>query len=135
MSAILNRTGNKTKTALGLGLAAALLILPLVIRDEYILRICVRAGIYVLLAVGLNFVAGFTGMLSCAQAAFFGLGAYCSALLSLNLGLSFWVAMPISGLFAGDFRLSPGSAGHPAGPLLPGYGDHRLRGDSGAGLP
>ncbi len=103
MSAILSRTGNKTKTALGLGLAAALLILPLVIRDEYILRICVRAGIYVLLAVGLNFVAGFTGMLSCAQAAFFGLGAYCSALLSLNLGLSFWVAMPISGLFAGIF--------------------------------
>jgi len=103
MSATSTNAGNRTKIILGLALAAGLVLLPVVIRDEYILRICVRVGIYVLLAVGLNFVAGFTGMLSCAQAAFFGLGAYCSALLSLNLGLSFWVAMPISGLFAGIF--------------------------------
>jgi len=93
----------RTKAALWIALAVGLLALPLVVRNEYFLRICVRVGIYVLLAVGLNIVAGFAGMLSAAQAAFFGLGAYCSALLSLNLGLSFWAAMPISGLFAGIF--------------------------------
>jgi branched-chain amino acid transport system permease protein len=62
-------------------------------------------GIYVVLAVGLNIVAGFAGLLSCAQAAFFGLGAYCSALLALNFGMSFWLALPLSGIFAGFFGI------------------------------
>ncbi len=95
----------RTKAVLVFLIGLGLVLLPVVVRDEYILRICVRVGIYVILAVGLNIVAGFAGMLSCAQAAFFGLGAYCSALLSLNLGVSFWLAMPISGLFAGLFGI------------------------------
>jgi len=53
---------------------------------EYVLHICVMAGIYVVLAVSLDLLAGYTGLLSLAHAAFFGIGAYSSALITVQLG-------------------------------------------------
>src|SRR5213592_2587723 len=47
-----------------------------------IMTIAADAGVYVLLAVGLNVVVGFAGLLDLGYAAFFGLGAYAYALLS-----------------------------------------------------
>ena len=44
-------------------------------------------------AWGLNIVLGYTGQLSLAQAAFWGVGAYTSAILTTQLGLSVWVGM------------------------------------------
>lgn len=58
---------------------------------EYLLHILVFVGIYVILSVSLNLVAGYTGMLSIAHAAFYGVGAYAGALLMLLGHLSFLV--------------------------------------------
>jgi branched-chain amino acid transport system permease protein len=58
---------------------------------EYLLHILILVCIYTILAVSLDLLAGQTGMLSVAHAAFYGLGAYTSALLALNLGIPFYV--------------------------------------------
>ena len=58
---------------------------------EYILHILILVNIYAVLAISLDLLAGHTGILSVAHAAFFGLGAYTSALLAVHLGVSFLV--------------------------------------------
>ena len=67
----------------------------------YYVHIGVLSLLHILLALGLNLVAGYAGQLSLAQAAFFGIGAYVSALLMLNLKWSFWLAAPLGALAAG----------------------------------
>ncbi|MCH7472263.1 branched-chain amino acid ABC transporter permease [bacterium] len=57
----------------------------------YLLHILIILGIYVILAVSLNLIAGYAGMLSISHAAFYGIGAYCAALLALNLHTNFAV--------------------------------------------
>jgi len=79
--------------------AAILLALPVIMPNSYWLRIYALTGIYVMLALGLNVVAGFAGLLDLAYVAFFGIGAYTFALLSssqFNLHLPFWLALPIA---------------------------------------
>ncbi|MCG7934258.1 MAG: branched-chain amino acid ABC transporter permease [Candidatus Thiodiazotropha taylori] len=60
---------------------------------EYIAHILVLVEIYVLLSISLNLISGYTGLLSIGHAAFFGIGAYTAALLSLNIQSSFLVTM------------------------------------------
>lgn len=59
---------------------------------NYLLHILIMLEIYALLAVSTNIIAGFTGLLSFTQAAFYGIGAYITALLMLNFGFSFFTA-------------------------------------------
>jgi len=73
--------------------------------------------IYVLLATGLNIVVGLAGLLDLGYVAFYAVGAYSYALLTQDLGLTFWAAMPIAGLLASVFG------------LLLGFPVLRLRGD------
>ena len=61
---------------------------------NYLLHIGVMLGIYGMLALSANLLIGFGGLLSMTQAAFYGLGAYAYALLSLRLGLPFFVTLP-----------------------------------------
>lgn len=69
---------------------------------EYLLHILILIGIYVMLSVSLNLIAGYTGLLSIAHAAFYGVGAYVVALMALNWHSPFWVnlvcAIILSGL-------------------------------------
>ena len=51
-------------------------------------------GIYGVLTLGLNVINGFTGQLSLGQGAFYGIGAYCAAILTVTAGWSFWAATP-----------------------------------------
>jgi branched-chain amino acid transport system permease protein len=73
------------------------LLMPLLARSNYLLHILVMTEIYVILALSLNLVMGYAGLLSLAPPAFFGIGAYASALLSLRVGLSFWVGLASAG--------------------------------------
>lgn len=82
---------------------AVLLILPLILPNEYVVLILNMAGIYALLGTGLNILAGYTGQVSLGQAAFYGIGAYVSALLNVNFGLPFIVTLPIAVLVAALF--------------------------------
>ena len=58
---------------------------------EYLLHILILIGIYVILSVSLNLIAGYTGLLSIAHAAFYGVGAYIAALMALKLHSPFLV--------------------------------------------
>jgi branched-chain amino acid transport system permease protein len=69
---------------------------------EYLLHILILVGIYVILSLSLNLITGYTGLLSIAHAAFYGVGAYVAALMALNWHSPFWVnivcAIILSGL-------------------------------------
>jgi len=86
---------------------AALLATPLFLGDYY-LHAMVLAMIFLLPALGLNLILGYTGMLSLAQGVFFGLGAYVSALMSIHFGTSFLINFLAAGLFAGLVALPLG---------------------------
>ncbi len=73
--------------------------------------------IYILLAWGLNIVVGLAGLLDLGYVAFYAVGAYTAALLSKTFGFSFWLCLPLAGIFAALYGLMIGF------PVL------RLRGD------
>ncbi len=52
---------------------------------EYFLHILIYIGIYIILSLSLNLLVGYTGLLSIAHAAFYGVGAYVAALLALKI--------------------------------------------------
>lgn len=66
---------------------------PLFVGDYY-LDVAILAGIYLILALGLNVVIGFAGLLNLGFAAFYAIGAYAYALLHTKVGFGFWTAMP-----------------------------------------
>jgi len=68
--------------------------------DAYFLYIFNLIGIGVILTIGLNLVMGYAGQISLSHGAFFGMGAYGTAILVEKLGLSFWVAWPLGGILA-----------------------------------
>ncbi|MGG1674298.1 branched-chain amino acid ABC transporter permease [Neobacillus sp. NRS-1170] len=89
---------NKTvyrKLLLILGVIA-LFFLPLAVTNPYVMYVINLILIYTLLALGLDLIVGYTGQVSVGHGAFFGIGAYVAAILSKNLGFSFWVNLPLS---------------------------------------
>jgi branched-chain amino acid transport system permease protein len=75
-------------------------------------RITNYAILYVLLALGLNIVVGFAGLLDLGYIAFYAVGAYTYALLAspqLNLHLPFWIVLPIGAAVAAFFGLLLGA--------------------------
>jgi branched-chain amino acid transport system permease protein len=101
----MNDSDNKfTKFKIPLIIIAAivLLVLPNFL-NGYILRIAIMIGIYMVLASSLNIIIGFTGMFSLGHGAFYGIGAYVSALLAIRFGMSFWFTMLLGGVVAGIF--------------------------------
>lgn len=59
---------------------------------EYLIHIGILVCLYAILAVSLNLVVGYTGLLSVSHAAFYGIGAYCVAILVATYNLNFFVA-------------------------------------------
>ncbi len=104
-------------------IAAPLLIIFAVIlpffpfSDRYIMDLAILIMTYVMLGWGLNVVVGFAGLLDLGYVAFYAVGAYSFALLATKLGLSFWICLPLAGLFSATWGLILGF------PVL------RLRGD------
>jgi branched-chain amino acid transport system permease protein len=89
-------------TRAGRHVAALLaLTLPFWLASPYFLHVVIMAGIFAVLALSLNLLLGYTGQLSLGHAAFFGIGAYTSALLTLRLVWSFWAALPGAAAAAG----------------------------------
>lgn len=63
---------------------------------DYILHLFILICFYTILAQSLNLTAGFSGLISLAHAGFYGIGAYTTAILSLQFGLPFWINLPIA---------------------------------------
>jgi len=81
-----------------------LILLPILLgSNPYVIHIVFSAGLYAILALGLNFQLGSTNVVNFATAASYGIGAYTSALLAVHLGWSFWIVLPISGIVSAFF--------------------------------
>src|SRR5437660_12792687 len=65
--------------------AATLLAVPQVVRQSYVLDILIEIALYVGLALSYDLVVGYVGSLSLAHPAFFGVGAYATAILATKL--------------------------------------------------
>jgi hypothetical protein len=79
-------------------LGALVLVAPLLAPNEYIMGVIARICLYALLALGLNVVVGFAGLLDIGYVAFFGIGSYAYAFLAsphFGIHLPFLVALPI----------------------------------------
>ncbi|MBW2030778.1 MAG: branched-chain amino acid ABC transporter permease [Deltaproteobacteria bacterium] len=74
--------------------------LPLVVRNPYYVHLLIMVGINAVLAMTFILMLR-TGLISLAIAAFWGIGAYSSALLTLRLGLPVWLAMPAAAAVTG----------------------------------
>jgi branched-chain amino acid transport system permease protein len=68
---------------------------------DYVLYVLSLVAVYGILAVSLNLVLGYTGILSVAHAAFMGIGAYATALLLTGWGFNFFVTLPVGLAVAG----------------------------------
>ncbi len=87
-------------------LLAALLAFPLfaaLTQSTYLIFRACLAAVYVIAAIGLNILVGYTGQISLGHAGFLAIGAYTSALLELKAGAPFWAALPAGGLAAAAF--------------------------------
>ena len=83
----------RRRTAL---LLAALILFPLLAPSEYWVRVVGMIGLYSMLALGLNIVVGFAGLLDLGYVAFYGIGSYLYALLAsphFNIHLPFWLLL------------------------------------------
>ncbi|MDZ4792253.1 MAG: high-affinity branched-chain amino acid ABC transporter permease LivM [Hyphomicrobiales bacterium] len=105
-------------------LAPALLIIALVLpllvagpQQRYAMDTAVRVVTMIMLGWGLNIVVGLAGLLDLGYVAFYAVGAYSYALIATEFGWSFWVCLPLAGIFAAFFGVMLGF------PVL------RLRGD------
>lgn len=71
---------------------------PLFFANNYLLGVGAVVGLFALVATGLNLLMGHAGQVSLGQAAFFGMGAYGSALLSVKLSINPWLSLAASTL-------------------------------------
>ncbi len=102
----------KRKAAFTAAVAAALIFLPHVMPNDYWLRIYLVTGIWVMLALGLNVVAGFAGLFDLSYVAFFGIGGYTFALLSsdqFGIHLPFLVVLPVAAFLTMGVGIALGS--------------------------
>jgi branched-chain amino acid transport system permease protein len=67
----------------------------------YLITILITIVIYAILAHSLNIITGHAGQISLGHAAFFGIGAYSSAMLYTAAGFPFWISVPLAALVAG----------------------------------
>jgi branched-chain amino acid transport system permease protein len=72
---------------------AALLALPFLYGDPYVMRILTMTCLFAIFAASWDLLAGYTGQVNFGHALFFGAGAYTSALMSLKLGITPWATV------------------------------------------
>jgi branched-chain amino acid transport system permease protein len=78
----------------------AILGLPLITQDPYIIRIIILTSIFAILAASWDLLSGFTGQMNFGHALFFGVGAYSSALINLHAHIPPWASVPLGACVA-----------------------------------
>jgi branched-chain amino acid transport system permease protein len=82
-------------------IAALLAALPLAFPDPFFILVFQSLAYLFIVALGLDFLVGWTGQVSLGHAGLYAIGAYTTALLSTRAGWSFWVSAPVGVVFAG----------------------------------
>lgn len=90
----------------GMLLCAA--VYPFFATDPYQVHVMAMAGIFALMALGLNVTIGFAGLADFGYIAYYAIGAYASALANVKLGINFWLCLPLAGLAAACMSLLVG---------------------------
>ncbi len=89
----------RTDLSLTMALAMGVVLFPWVVMPfeaiSHYVDVMVFAGIFCIINLGLSMLMGFAGQISLAQAAFFGIGAYSSGILTAHFGWNPWMAMPM----------------------------------------
>jgi branched-chain amino acid transport system permease protein len=93
------------------GLAVVSAALAFLVKDKFYLHVLIMMMFYASASSAWNIVGGFAGQLSLGHAAFFGIGAYTSTLLFIDLGISPWIGMLIGAALA---TLVSGAIGYPS---------------------
>lgn len=88
-------------------IAGLFCFLPLFL-DDYNLHVVILCLFYVMMASSWNLLAGYTGQVSFAHAAFAGIGAYTTGILSAKLGINPWIGVTLGILVAGVLGLAVG---------------------------
>jgi branched-chain amino acid transport system permease protein len=114
---ILNFFDEKGKQIAITSIAFAFIFPFLPFTDRYVMDVSIMILTYVMLGWGLNIVVGLAGLLDLGYVAFYAVGAYSYALLATTFGWSFWICLPLAGVFAAFFG------------ILLGFPVLRLRGD------
>ncbi len=79
---------------------AAFLLVPAVVRDTFLLRVVTEAVMWIGLALAFDVLAGYTGYLNFGHSAFFGIGAYTTAILMMRASWPFALAVTAGGIAA-----------------------------------
>jgi branched-chain amino acid transport system permease protein len=109
---------NRVSRFLGPALFAFAVTMPFMpFADRRFVDIATLVTTYMMLGWGLNIVVGLAGLLDLGYVAFYAVGAYSYALFSTQLGLSFWLCLPLAGMISASFG------------VLLGFPVLRLRGD------
>ncbi|MBW2020700.1 MAG: branched-chain amino acid ABC transporter permease [Deltaproteobacteria bacterium] len=87
---------------------ALLFVFPLV-AHYYFINLLNNIFVTIIVVLGLQIVTGYAGQISFGQPAFMAVGAFCSAVLTIKFGFSFWLALPLSGIVAGFVGLIGGA--------------------------
>jgi len=96
MSTLASLMKDEKKVGLVVLIIAALL--PLVIRNSYILHLIILIMVWTVLGASWNLLGGYTGQVSFGHAAFFGIGAYTACLLHVKAGVSLWLGFIAAGV-------------------------------------
>lgn len=86
----------QTKWVGVLAFAVIVLLFPLIISQSFYITQATFAGIYAIVAIGLGLLMGYAGQISLGQAAFYGIGAYTTSVLTATLGWSPWLSLPLA---------------------------------------
>lgn len=78
-----------------------LVAFPYILSNQYLLTVVIKIGIYSILALGLNVLTGYTGLVSLGHAGFVAIGAYTSSLLTMKLGIPFIPSILLGMILAG----------------------------------
>ncbi|HWO75248.1 MAG TPA: branched-chain amino acid ABC transporter permease [Bacillus sp. (in: firmicutes)] len=93
----MNQTGVQKVSWKGIGVFSLfILMLPFMFSSSFFITNATFAGIYTIVTVGLGLLMGFAGQISIGQAAFYGVGAYTSAVLTTTYGWSPWISLILS---------------------------------------
>ncbi len=74
-------------------LISGLAVFPLFFRDPFLCHLMIMIMMYATMSIGWNVIGGYTGQVSFGNAAFFGLGAYATAILLVNYNINPWLGM------------------------------------------
>ncbi len=96
----IKKTGLSRENIAIAAVIGVLCIVPLIVRSPYALHLFILSMVYAMLASSWNLMNGYAGLFTFGHQAFFGIGAYGSALLAMNAGYSPWITLWFGGVLA-----------------------------------